>query len=557
MSRVPRNANSLRPLWCLVALLVVCSLAAPRRALAAGEPASGFPVDAYGALGDGATDDTAAVQAAIDAAAKAGGGTVGFRGGATYLVRSVNLMPGITLDGNGATVKRPAKTPGRFTRMFTTQNHPWVADADSPPLVVRDLTLDGNRQEQGPYLNYELEHAALLFLIGAEGEAAKKGRLRAVVQNCTFKDSPADGPHVYTNVAAQFSDCTSIDCFRGGLTVTGGHTVVQVSNFVGRGDTHRSGLQFEVDGAGFGKSGVTETTVNGMVIDGDFDCGLAPGSTFIASNVICRRPVLHVYAPGSRVMISDSTFAVGVQDGYVNRLVHPGDVTFRNCRFTVTESAEATEADRKLAGLSIFWNISGTAHTGMRVRLLDCVFDADATVEAADTTYAVYTTPDAAANDNRLTVRGGEVSAAYDYGVHMTQGGRVHLQGTRIEAATGVYWGVSAGFNAEMEVDAVVTTGATAMHVGSSGADSTLTHRNVEVDEATAALTTTYGLAANIYRGGRVVHVDSGPSGRVAGLVGDRARLKAPVGGQVCEWICTATGLPATAVWKSVAAPAE
>ena len=47
-------------------------------------PASGlFNVKAFGAAGDGATLDTAAVNKSIQAAAAAGGGTVFFPGGAT------------------------------------------------------------------------------------------------------------------------------------------------------------------------------------------------------------------------------------------------------------------------------------------------------------------------------------------------------------------------------------------------------------------------------------------------------------------------------------------
>lgn len=60
-----------------------------------------FNVQAYGAVGDGSTDDSPAVQAAINAAANAGGGVVYFPGGNFRLNGSVSIPAGsgITLFG--------------------------------------------------------------------------------------------------------------------------------------------------------------------------------------------------------------------------------------------------------------------------------------------------------------------------------------------------------------------------------------------------------------------------------------------------------------------------
>lgn len=64
-----------------------------------GEP--WFDVKAYGATGDGATDDTAAIQSAVAAASAAGGGTVAIPRG-SYLISTVSITtPHVSIVGFG------------------------------------------------------------------------------------------------------------------------------------------------------------------------------------------------------------------------------------------------------------------------------------------------------------------------------------------------------------------------------------------------------------------------------------------------------------------------
>ncbi len=72
-----------------------------------------FDVRAFGARGDGTTIDTASINAAVDAAAVAGGGTVYFPAG-TYASYSVRLKSHVTLQlGAGATLLAAEPSPGR------------------------------------------------------------------------------------------------------------------------------------------------------------------------------------------------------------------------------------------------------------------------------------------------------------------------------------------------------------------------------------------------------------------------------------------------------------
>jgi hypothetical protein len=199
----------------------------------------------FGATGDGETDDTDAIQQAVDTTFGKGGGVLVFPPG-VYIVTSVLLRDGITYQGFGATIKRPSYQ-GKWTRTFTTT---YSGDVDSKPLIIKGLLFDGNSGSQGPFRGFELEQAQLVFLVG---DRRRAGRLRAVVEDCVFKNGVASAMFVYVNVDATIYRNEATDMFRGGICMTGGHSIVRAYDFVGLEGTLGLGAGFhiEVDGPGY------------------------------------------------------------------------------------------------------------------------------------------------------------------------------------------------------------------------------------------------------------------------------------------------------------------
>ncbi|MGW0087855.1 glycosyl hydrolase family 28-related protein [Streptomyces sp. NPDC003328] len=95
----------------------------------------------YGAKGDGTTDDTAAIQAAINA-----GAIVYFPPG-NYVTGTLTMRPGTTLIGSGAggTFKPVADTMMSVLKLKSgTNGHLIYGPADTSWVRIRDLRLDGN-----------------------------------------------------------------------------------------------------------------------------------------------------------------------------------------------------------------------------------------------------------------------------------------------------------------------------------------------------------------------------------------------------------------------------
>lgn len=353
----------------------------------------------FHAKGDGKTDDTRSIQAAIDRVYQNGGGVVLFPP-KTYLVKSINLRENITYQGYGATLKRPARQ-GKWTRTFTTEHTQYKGNVDSRPLIIKGFTFDGNSKQQGAYRNYELEQAHLIFL---EGNRDAPGRLTAIIQDCTFKNGVADAISVYTNVNVKVYNCTAIDVFRGGFVLTGGYSIAEVKNLTTRGKIDNTGIDIEVDGRGYGNTLKVAIKFDNLnLIDGDFDVGLEAGSTIEGNNIVANAP-FELFSRDSTMKFTNSTFRVGAADEKVNIIVFPHAVTFENCKFYVTRK-KTGRPYRFFSAADVWWQHSGyPTQRDQSLVYRNCVFELDQTIQPTDVTYAIYLREDAPKNHNRLVL---------------------------------------------------------------------------------------------------------------------------------------------------------
>ncbi|MCC5839140.1 MAG: hypothetical protein JJT96_03365 [Opitutales bacterium] len=107
-----------------------------------------FDIGDFGAIGDGTTLNTAAIQAAMEAAAAASGGTVYVPAG-TYLTGTLHLRSGITLEMHPAAVLLGSPRIEDYDTGGVTEDidrNPWhlLVAHDCSHITLRGGTIDGN-----------------------------------------------------------------------------------------------------------------------------------------------------------------------------------------------------------------------------------------------------------------------------------------------------------------------------------------------------------------------------------------------------------------------------
>jgi len=108
-----------------------------------------FDVRAYGAIGDGSTDDTAAIQAAIDACEAAGGGEVFLPGGEYLLSGTVYLGDGVAFVGTGpgVTIISVDASASFGEGIISSENGTLGNHLGNTDISIESLSVAGNQEQ--------------------------------------------------------------------------------------------------------------------------------------------------------------------------------------------------------------------------------------------------------------------------------------------------------------------------------------------------------------------------------------------------------------------------
>ncbi len=167
--------------------------------------------EVYGAVGDGTTNDTAAIQAAIDAAENAGGGTVFFPAGTYRTTTALTIPAGVSIQGTGAASRIQCDTAAGI--------HILTFEADANATSVSNIRLGHSQASTGRAINL----------------AGVARILR--VDNCVLGDGFTGGGCIYLDTADTLVTATNcvfeMNALNGTAVKQGGGNVAAIANVIG------------------------------------------------------------------------------------------------------------------------------------------------------------------------------------------------------------------------------------------------------------------------------------------------------------------------------------
>jgi parallel beta-helix repeat protein len=168
----------------------------------------------FGATGNGTTDDTAAIQAAIDAVNTAGGGTVFFPKGNYKTDSQITLVSNLTILAETGAIIKPSDTVPAYACYGTGLDN----------ISVEGLTIEGT---------------GTAYSSGTQGRFQLDSSTNITIRNCTFKKSRNTGMVFDAVSNLKILGCTMSNNYIYGVEVRNESSDIIISNCVcdGNGST--------------------------------------------------------------------------------------------------------------------------------------------------------------------------------------------------------------------------------------------------------------------------------------------------------------------------------
>lgn len=481
-----------------------------------------------------------------------------------YRAHLIKLKPFVDLNLNGSTIKKTDYTGAdenvpKWWRILVP-DFPAFSDARSKShrIVIKNGKLDGNYLGTNWTWNtYNQEQASLIYLSTQNQYMTDKNdRCKFLIENMKLNENCSDGLHIGTNVDVLIRNIEAFDCFRGGLTITGGNSIIAGVGF----DGISARIDTEIDVPGFDDTWKTDVILDDVYVDrngkkGNFlgggDLGTSHGGNCFLTNIhLMTAPVTIRTNEKTNLKIKTATLAVNADTTSANNsYMRSCNDQLEDIIFILTEdnsffriiptSAVTTDVLEKTVATvrkikfrkineSIIAPQSCIKLESQRTSSLNYLDFDDLDTSAVDSTYAV----------------------------ELAAGGKVKVNNLRHNSLQAVRATFLTSSKVDLTIGSVIngqrTTALLSTTVSdTSGVDNELHFtKDCVLKSNELQIVGTGNAKFPIFTTQRTIFGDIPPTANLHAFQGDVYKLNKPVLGKPFEWVCTTTGKTGN-VWRA------
>ncbi|WP_158301564.1 right-handed parallel beta-helix repeat-containing protein [Paenibacillus mesophilus] len=469
------------------------------------ELSQGYDVKWFGAKGDGGTDDTAAIQAAIDAAYSNGAGLVYIPARGTFRFRSIRVKGNMTFASFGGTLKLLDNVCVSTSASYYLI-HNMVSTGGSYPNVTLDgLIIDGNRS--GGNTSFAVADG---ITIGGEN---------AVVRNCRLFNIPDSG--------IMFSKATNSVCTMNRID-DGGDVGIYVND--GSGTSHYENV-------------ISHNRITGFPYGG------------IALKRICQRTIVSdnsIYNCGNGITLehastsSDFSRNVSILGNRLRYIGYMGPATAK-VGIILRVSDYSIVADNRLEDIAARGILlEGSQYCSVSGNVIEMKPTADAALN-----HGIELRPRGTAGCGSNTIRGNVIVAPRKHGLYVTPQSVPTayniVTGNVVRSAGDTALKLEAASNDNVFSDNILEGAVADLACDTAALRNSYSNNRLVNGTITGAADQSNGAAySHVKDKRRSIGAAAPTSG--AWVQGDIVYADAPSAGGTIGWVCTAGGTPGT--WK-------